>query len=111
MKTKGMNVQWIKSVTILIMIVTIYKIMSNLDVYGIACSLLVVALVLSISYARNQARKDIEMMKSSKTRSLQFEYIPRKTRRFNVLKLEELRAMDPFAFERYVAKILTSRFF
>ena len=80
--------------------------MSNLDVYGIACSLLVVALVLSISYARNQARKDIEMMKSSKTRSLQFEYIPRKTRRFNVLKLEELRAMDPFAFERYVAKIL-----
>lgn len=106
MKTKGMNVQWIKSVTILIMIVTIYKIMSNLDVYGIACSLLVVALVLSISYARNQARKDIEMMKSSKTRSLQFEYIPRKTRRFNVLKLEELRAIDPFAFERYVAKIL-----
>ena len=96
MKTKRMNVQWIKSVTILIMIVTIYKIMSNLDVYGIACSLLVVALVLSISYARNQARKDIEMMKSSKTRSLQFEYIPRKTRRFQCFKIGRIKGNRSF---------------
>ena len=101
-----MNFGWIKSVIILIMIMSIYKIMSRLDVYAIACSLLVVVLVLSISYARNQAKKDMEMMRKPKPKPIEFQYIPRKMKKFNALKLEQLRKMDPFAFERYIAQLL-----
>ncbi len=103
MKSKKMNLQWAKSVVALAMIASIYKIMSRLDVYAIACSLLVVVLVLSISYARNQAKKDIEMMRQSKPQPLQFQYISRPKKNFNSLKLEQLRSMDPYAFERYIA--------
>lgn len=103
MKTKKMNFGWIKSVIILIMIMSIYKIMSRLDVYAIACSLLVVVLVLSISYARNQAKKDMEMMRKPKPKPIEFQYIPRQRKKFNVLKLEQLRKMNPYQFERYIA--------
>lgn len=105
MKSKKINLQWVKSVIILIMIIIIYKIMSRLDVYAIACSLLVVVLVLSISYARSQAKKDIEMMRKSKPQPLQFQYIPIKRKKFDALKLEQLRKMNPYQFERYIAKM------
>lgn len=103
MKAKKMNLRWIKAVVTLIMIVTIYKIMSRLDVYAIACSLLVVVLVLSISYARNQSKKDMEMMR--KPNPIQFQYTPRQRKKFNALKLEQLRKMNPYQFEEYIAWI------
>ncbi len=104
MKSKKMNLKWFKSVMILIMIISIYKIMSMLDVYAIACSLLVVVLTTSVRYALIQSKKDTEIMR--KPKPLQFQHISRPKNRFNALKLEQLRKMDPFAFERYCAKVL-----
>lgn len=105
MKSKRINLSWIKSVIILIMIMSIYKIMSRLDVYSIACSLLIVVLVLSISYARHQAKKDMEMLRKPKPKPIQFQYTPRQRKKFNPLKLEQLRSMDEFDFEIYVKNL------
>lgn len=105
MKLKKMNLRWIKTVVTLIMIVTIYKIMSRLDVYSIACSLLIVVLVLSIFYARHQAKKDMEMLRKPNPKPIQFQYTPRQRKKFNPLKLEQLRSMDEFDFEVYVKNL------
>lgn len=77
--------------------------MKNLDSYGVACVLMIVVVALAIYYYLHEAEKDREKMKR---KPLQFQRILRTKKKFNAPKLAELRKMDPFEFERYVACIL-----
>lgn len=98
------DLNWIKSVTLLVMILLIYNLMKGLGIYAISCVLMIVVIVLAIYYAIHDAERDRERMKP---RLVHIEHTKRKSKRFNgQLKLQDLRRMDPFEFERYVACIL-----
>ena len=87
----------------LVAILLAYNFMKNLDSYGVACVLMVVVVALAVYYSLHEAEKDREKMKR---KLLQFQRISRPKKTFKALKLKELRAIDPFAFERYCAKLL-----
>ena len=93
------NFKWIKAVITLFVICSIYKIIKALNIYTIACIFLVLILSLAIYFMLEQNDNAHDVYK--KPNLFQFgTYQPKK---FNSLKLEELRKMDPFAFERYIA--------
>ena len=97
------NLNWIKAIITLFVICSIYKIIKSLNIYTIACILLVLILSLTI-YFTLEADNTHEVYK--KPKPLQFSsYQPKK---FNSYKLNQLRKMDPFAFERYIAQLLRS---
>lgn len=77
--------------------------MSQLGVYAIACVLILTVLALTMHSALHDAEQDMESMKP---RIIRIEHTTRQSNKFNALKLNELRAMDPFAFERYCATLL-----
>lgn len=94
------NFKWIKAVITLFVICSIYKIIKALNIYTIACIFLVLILSLAV-YFTLETDKAHEVYK--KPKPLQFSsYQPK---RFNALKLEQLRKMDPYQFEEYVAWI------
>lgn len=97
MKSKKMNLQWAKSVALLFSIL----VLSRLGVYAIACVLLILTLSLATYFYLKSDDKESEVVR--KPKPLQFgtyKPIP-----FNRLKLEELRSMNPYQFESYIASM------
>lgn len=93
------NFKWIKAVITLFVICSIYKIIKALNIYTIACIFLVLILSLAIYFMLEQNDNAHDVYK--KPNFLQFgTYQPKK---FNALKLEELRKMNPYQFEEYIA--------
>ena len=101
MKYKKMNLQWFKSLALLVTILVIYKIMSALGVYAIACVLIILTLSLAIYFYLKSDDKEVAAVRKPKRLQIR----PYTPPRFNSLKLEQLRSMNPYQFERYVASM------
>lgn len=103
-KRKSNNFVWVKSVIALFVICCIAKIMTQLDIYLIAASVVILIFSLAIYYHQKYEHEREEFIRSNKKiiDFNNFQYTPR-IRKFNALKLEQLRKMNPFAFEEYIA--------
>ncbi|MBP3903572.1 restriction endonuclease [Turicibacter sp.] len=103
MRFKRINLKWFKSIITLLIIVAILNFFKNMNVYMIASILMITVIVLALQFSMNESERYNELMTP---KPLEIHHFPRKRKRFSRLKLSELRAMDPFEFERYVACIL-----
>lgn len=103
-RRKKDNFLAIKSVIALFVICSIVKIMTQLDIYLIAASVVILIFSLAIYYMRKHEYEKKDFIRSSR-KIIDFQNYQHtsRRRRFNSLKLEELRKMNPFAFEEYVA--------
>ena len=91
---------WLKSATGLGLLVESYDWLKLLDIYTIACVVLI--LTAFIAFYFYFSSEDEIGIKKPKPLSFQVS----KPNPFHEVKLEQLRTMDPFAFERYIAILL-----
>lgn len=103
MKRKKFNLNWFKSVIVLAMIVMILNFFKNMNGYMIASLLMITVIVLAVQFSMKESDRYKELMTPKR---IEVKHFPRQRKKFNRLKLSELRAMDPFEFERYIACIL-----
>lgn len=96
-----MNLKWIKSIVTLGMIVTILNFFKDMSGYIIGCILMIVTIVIALQYAMIEADRYKELM-TPKIR--EFHHEP-KEKKCNVVSIEQLRKMNPYAFEEYVASM------
>lgn len=95
MKSKKMSLQWFKSVALLFSIL----VLSRLGIYAIACVVMVLICSLAIYFYLKSDDKEVVI----KTKKIEF--APIKPRKFNSFKLEQLKRMNPYQFEVYVASM------
>lgn len=106
-KRKSNNFIWIKSVIALFVICSISKIMTQLDIYLIAASVVILIFSLAIYYHQKQEHEREDVILSNK-KIIDFNNYQHKSvnlKKFNVLKVEQLRKLTSGAFEEYIAQI------
>lgn len=106
-KRKSNNFIWIKSVIALFVICSIGKIMTQLDIYLIAASVVILIFSLAIYYHQKNEHEREDFIRSNKKiiDFNNFQHTPLNLKNFNALKLEQLRKMNPFVFEEYIASM------
>lgn len=101
MRFKRINLKWFKSIITLLIIVAILNFFKNMNVYVIASILMITVIVLALQFSMNESDRYRELM-TPKIR--EFHHEP-KEKNCNVVSIEQLRKMNPYAFEEYVASM------
>ena len=100
MRSKRTNFSWIKSIFTLVMILLIYNFIKGMESYTIACVLMILILAFAIRHYFNEGELYQEKFKY---KTIEIKHMPRRYKKFNALKLDELRRMNPYIFEEYIA--------
>lgn len=104
-KRKNNNFIWIKSVIALFVICSIIKIMTQLDIYLIAASVVILIFSLAMYFTIKNEQNQKEFNRPNRIIDFKKDQYTPRLRKYKALKIEQLRKLSPGAFEEYIAHV------